>query len=115
MEPETNLCNIIGCSIAGEDNFLFRLGTIIQSAFNIIFAGLIIYGIFMIIKAVYKIISSEGDESKLESGLKSVRGVYFGIIIIFVGLIGLVIIFALFNVTELPDVGNAPGINDPFQ
>lgn len=68
----------------------------------------------MIIKAVVKIISSEGDTDKLESGIKSIRGVYFGIVIIIVGLIGLVIIFALFNVTELPDTPEVPMFTNPF-
>jgi hypothetical protein len=111
---EPTLCNIIGCTIAGEDNFLFRLGTIAQTVFSLIFAAIIVYGIYIIIKAVIKIISSEGDTDKLESGLKSIRGVYFGIVIIIVGLIGLVIIFALFNVTELPDTPDVPLITDPF-
>ncbi len=116
---DDSLCGIVGCDINQGENYLLNLDNIVQTGLTVLFSLIIIYGIFMIIKAVVKIISSEGDEGKLESGLKSIRGVYYGVVIIFVGLIGLVIIFALFNVTELPDNVDLPGgdggvITDPF-
>ncbi len=115
-----DLCQLIGCDVVGEENYLFNLEGIIRTGFSLIFAAIITYGIFIIIKAVYKIISSEGDAGKVESGLNSIKGVYIGVIMIFVGLIGLVALFAIFNVTELPGSPTLPSdtdgsiINNPF-
>ncbi len=115
-----DLCQFIGCDVVGDENYLLNFGNIIRMGLNIIFGAIIVYGIFIIIKAVYKIVGSEGDAGKVESGLNSIKGVYIGIVMIFVGLIGLVILFALFNITELPGNPGLPGsdegpvINDPF-
>lgn len=113
---DDSICGILGCDVVTPgDNFLFEIGNIVRTLLSLTFAAIIAYGIFIIIKAVIKIITSEGDAGKYESGLKSIKGVYLGIIMIFVGLIGMVIIFALFNFTEIPSAPDVPGlVTDPF-
>lgn len=114
------LCNIFPCNEAspclGADcggDSLSVVGSILQLVLSLVFVGIIIYGIWLIIQAALKIVRSEGDESKIQEGTKLIKGAYIGLALIFVGLIGLVIVFVIFNATDIfrvsPD-GNPPGL-----
>ncbi|MDQ6986088.1 MAG: hypothetical protein Q9M91_05785 [Candidatus Dojkabacteria bacterium] len=75
------------------DLFTFTSGSI--------FIGFILVGVIYIIKAVIKIIRSQGDEAKIEEGMKIMKGVYIGIGLVIIGIIGLVILAAGFKAGDL--------------
>lgn len=94
------ICDFIPCNVPCADGSCDALGSttsIIRWGVSLIFVGIIIFGVFLIIKASLKIIRSEGNESMVQEGAQSIRGVFIGLIVIFIGIIGVVIIAVLFN------------------
>jgi len=101
-----SLCDFVPCKsggcVDGEcASSLLDLNTLIRTGLSTVFVLIIAYGIFLIIRAALKIIRSEGDKDKVQEGIENVRGVFFGLIIIFVGIIGIVLITVLFNATNI--------------
>lgn len=87
-----------------------QVTNVIKFGIAAVFGLIIIYGIFLIIKAALTIIRSNGDASQVEAGANILRGVYVGIGIIFVGIIGLIIVIAFFGAGGITNVElNAPG------
>lgn len=87
-----------------------QVTSVIQLGISAVFALIILYGIFLIIKAALTIIRSNGDPSQLESGVNMIRGVYIGIGIIFIGIIGLIIVIAFFGAGGILNTTvNTPG------
>jgi len=111
-------CSLLGCGqFANSPFFDFtNVGGIIRIGLASIFAIIIIYGVIMVIKATLTIIRSEGDPAKVQQGFGVVRGVILGIVIIFVGLIGMVVIIAFFGGGGIVNVTpNTPdGLNIPL-
>ncbi len=68
-----------------------------QFALSLIFVGIIAVAIFIIIKSALKYIQSEGDQAKVEEATKAIKNVFIGIGALLVGIIGLVIIIAVFQ------------------
>lgn len=96
--PQNNngLCTIFGCD--NYANVDISLVSIISLVTSFVFIFIVILGIVKIIIGVYKIIQSEDSQEKLVEGQSLIRGVWIGIGIIFLGLLGLVVVFVLFNV-----------------
>jgi hypothetical protein len=87
-----------------------QVSNIIRFGIAAVFVAIIIYGIFLIIKAALTIIRSNGDPTQVENGANILKGVYIGIGIIFVGLIGLIIVIAFFGASGILNTTlNAPG------
>jgi uncharacterized membrane protein YidH (DUF202 family) len=89
-----------------------QTSTTIRSTFNLIvsliFVAIIIFSIYVIIKAAIKYIRSEGDPAKIEEAQKAIKSVFIGIAALFVGLIGIIIIIAFFGAgNALNTTGNA--------
>jgi len=127
LEASGNLCDFLPCDQAGFcadgscADALTSTSTYVRWGFTLVFVGIIILGVVMIIRAALKIIRSEGDDKKVQEGAETLKGVFFGVIIIFIGIIGIVIIAALFNATnifnqnpEVPTDGSGPLINIPI-
>lgn len=96
----TTACGLLGCNLIGIDISRFdnlnAIG-ILSLIASLIFIGILVIGIFFIIKGALKIVRSEGDVSKVQEGQNIFRGVFIGIIMIFVGLLGLVLMLAIFQ------------------
>lgn len=111
-------CSLLGCNTVANSAFLdfSNIGGIIRIGVASIFALIIVYGIIMVIRATIRIIRSEGDPLKLQEGFGIVRGVILGIVIIFVGLIGMVVVIAFFNAGSIVNVTPQPpsGLNIPL-
>ncbi|MEP7103844.1 MAG: hypothetical protein ABI721_04005 [Candidatus Dojkabacteria bacterium] len=115
--------NQTGCGLLGCTQFLnspfwnfTSIGGLLRIGMASIFAIIIIYGIVIVVKAVLKIVRSEGDPTKIQEGYSMVKGVFIGIVLIFVGLIGLVVVIAFFGaggiINTTPIV--PPGVTIPL-
>lgn len=97
----TSFCEIFGCSeFTNFDPSNVTLGgavSVVQWGASLIFVIIIIIGIFSIVRGSYKMINSEGDDAKIQEGFKVIRAVWIGIGLIFLGLIGIVVISAIFG------------------
>jgi hypothetical protein len=89
-------------------NISDQVKSLIQFGVSLIFVIIIIFGIYLIIKAALTIIRSEGDEGKIQEGAKIIKGVYIGIAIIFVGIIGLLLVLAFFRAEGIAGVDTKP-------
>ena len=102
--PGQTACGLLGCSNLGidptrfEDLNVLQIFTLITS---LIFVGIIALGIFYVVKAVIKIIRSEGDPSKVEEGSKIFKGIFIGLIMILAGIVGVVLMVALFQAGDI--------------
>lgn len=115
LEGDVTACGLLGCDNLGIDVTRFEDLNILQIAsllVSFIFIGIIALGIFFIIKAVFKIIRSEGDSAKVEEGSKIFRGIFIGLFIILAGIVGLVLMVALFQAGDVfntnPEVPELP-------
>lgn len=97
------VCGLLPCNtyensafnISGDLNG--QVGGFVRLFVSLIFVLIVLYGVFMIVRAALKIIRSEGDAGQVEEGQRMVKGVLIGIGLIFVGVIGLIVIFAFFG------------------
>lgn len=79
-----------------EDNFNF--------AASLIFMVLIGLGIVKIIIAAITIIRSESNAEKFTQGANTLKGVWTGVIILFIGIIGLVVVTIILGYTGIFEV-----------
>lgn len=112
----SSACGLLPCNIYDNsafpinENLNLKVSDLIKVGLGAVFVLILIYGIFLIIKAALTIIRSEGDEAKIQEGSGAVRAVFLGIGIIFIGIIGLVILIAFFGASNLTNQElNAPG------
>lgn len=110
-------CGLLDCTKYNQSPFwdFTTVGGLIRTGVSLIFALIIVYGVFMVVRAVVKIIRSEGDPAKVQEGYSIIRGVYIGIGIIFIGVIGIVLLIYFFGSGNLtiqnpitPDGVNIP-------
>lgn len=106
----------IGSGTDLEENVNSTIENSVKLVLNLVFVGIIILGIFYVIKAAMKIIRGEGDPGVIQEGVTTIKSVYFGVALIFAGIIGLVIVSGIFGATTLFNIElNEPeGINLPF-
>lgn len=100
-----SFCEVFGCTDFSNFNpgnvTLGGVVSLAQWGASLIFVIIIIIGIFSIVRGSYKMINSEGDDTKIQEGFKVIRGVWIGIGLIFVGLIGIIIISVIFGGTGI--------------
>ncbi len=70
---------------------------LVQTLVSLIFVGIIIIAVYVIIKAAIKYIRSEGNDEKIQEAQKAIKSVFIGLVALFVGIIGLVLILVIFN------------------
>src|SRR5690606_26169469 len=84
-----------------------EVGNSIQSTITLIttliFIVIILFAVFIIIKAAVKYIRSEGDDTKIQEAQKAIKSVFVGIAALFIGVIGIIIVLAFFNVGDAID------------
>jgi len=71
--------------------------SIVTFLVSFIFVVIIIFAVYVIIRAAIKYIRSEGDETKIQEAQKAIKSVFIGLVALFIGIIGLVIILVVFN------------------
>lgn len=102
---------------SSEDTVNNTVEEYVRFGLSITFTLIMIYGIFLVVKAAFTIIRAEANADKVQEGFAGIKAVMIGFAVIFIGLIGLVVVVALFNGSgifspnvEPPD----PGSNLPF-
>lgn len=111
-------CSLLGCGLFQNSPLwdFSSVGGLIRTGVTLIFALIIVYGIFMVIKASLRIIRSEGDPTKVQEGFSIVKGVMLGFIIIFIGIIGMVVVIYFFGAGKIVDTDPTipDGVNIPL-
>ena len=112
---ETTACGWLGCNALGFDLTRFdnvNVLQIIALISSLVFIGIIVIGVVYVIKGSLKIISSEGDSSKIEEGTKIFKGVMIGLVMIFQGILGVLLMIALFDASSVTQVStDLPTLN----
>lgn len=108
----TSLCGLFPCDQYTQDSKNIDVGSLIKFGLSAVFVAIIIIGIFSVIRAALKIIQSEGDPKKLEEGTNVLKGVWFGLVIIFLGVFGIIFILIFFNAQGAvdPNTNFPPGV-----
>jgi hypothetical protein len=114
-----DLCGLLPCDqydINDVTNVNDRVENLVKYGLSAIFIVIIAIGIYQIIRAALKIVRSEGKQEDLEGGINILKGVWIGVGLFFVGLIGLIIILALLDSGGIvsTDVNDPPGVDLPF-
>lgn len=78
--------------------------SIVQSAMTILFVAVFIVAVFYTFMAAIKYIRSEGNEQKVEEAKNAIKAVLFGVAAMFIAIVGILLINAIFG-------GNAGGQN----
>ncbi len=102
---------------SSEDAVNNTIEEYVSFGLSIIFVLIIIYGIFLVIKASLTIIRAESNAEKVQEGFAGIKAVMIGIAVIFIGLIGLIVVVGLFSGSGIfsPDLESPdPGSNLPF-
>ncbi len=89
------------CGGLSQTETASQISNYVKLGLNLIFIGIIIISIYIIIKAALKYIRSEGDETKIQESQKAIKSVFIGIAALFVGVIGIIIVLAFFNATNV--------------
>lgn len=94
-----SVCDFFGCdSVLPDPGQPLDMGlSLARFGVSLIFTGFVAMGVFMIIKSALKYIQSEGNDEGVEAGANIMRGVFIGIGILFIGIIGIVIVLGVFS------------------
>lgn len=88
-----------------------QVTAVISSVLTVIFIVVFVVAIVYTFIAAIKYIRSEGNEQKVEEAKNAVKAVLFGVGAMFVAILGIVLITALFGIND-PTGGLAKAIND---
>lgn len=117
VSAQLAFCDLFPCDQVetGEGSLAERgtLGPYLSFGASMVFTLFIVFGIFIIIKAVVTIVRGEGSEESLEAGTKSMKSVFIGVVMLFLGIIGLLLITTLFGAQGIftTNVENPEGVN----
>lgn len=95
----TNLCTPGGNVSNTGTQVATSTANVLQLLLSLVFVGIIIVAVYIIIKAAIKYIRSEGDETKVKEAQKAIKTVFVGVAALFVGILGIVLILAFFQVS----------------
>lgn len=113
QSSNTGLCGLFPCDQYTGDSLNMDWGMLIKYALSAVFTVIIVIGIFSVVRAALKIIQSSGEAKQLEEGANMLRGVWIGIAVIFLGIIGIIIVLTIFNAQSIltPNLVVPSGIN----
>jgi hypothetical protein len=64
---------------------------------SVVFVGIILIAVYIIIRAGITYISSQGKEEKIQEAQKAIKNVFIGIVVMFVGIVGIILVLAFFG------------------
>ncbi len=98
-----NACDILGCpeSLIDGGQIVSSGSSLVEYAVSLVFPGLIVIGVFVIVKSAYRFIKSEGVTQEIESSQKAIKRVFIGIIMLFLGFVGYILILSFFNASKI--------------
>ncbi len=83
-------------------NSVDKISGFIRLALTLAFGVVILAAVAYSIMAAIKYIKSQGDAGQVEEANKAIKAIFQGVVAMFVGIIGVVLVFFIFNVA-LPD------------
>jgi len=104
-QVNNSICGVFGCEKIVDPFWLDSVSSapntinIIGLGFALFFVILIIFAIFRIIKAVYQILLNAEKSDIIKDQSKVIQNIFVSIGMLFIGFIGLLIIFAFFGFT----------------
>jgi len=93
------LFDLLGVGGSGTATFITNR---VQFAIYVILGLIILVAVAYSIMAGIKYIRSEGDPGKIEEAQKSIKAILMGIAAIFVGILGIILVYVIFNQTINP-------------
>lgn len=75
----------------------------LQLVVSLIFIGIMLISVFIIVRAGLKYIQSQGDPDKIKDATKAIQSVFVGIGVLVVGIVGLLLVLAFFNITGVSE------------
>jgi len=75
------------------------IGERAQLALFMVLGGLVLISVIYALLAAFKYIRSEGNPDKMEDAQKSIKAIFFGIAAMIIAIVGIVLVFAVFNAT----------------
>lgn len=97
---QVGFCDLFPC---GEDNAQVPViddpnstaNSLLIVGLSLFFSAFIGFGLLVIVRGALKIITAQAVDEKVEEGYKSIRAVFIGLGLTFVGIIGIAIVIAL--------------------
>lgn len=93
------LFDLLGVGGSGTATFVTDR---VQFAIYMVLGLIILVAVFYSIMAGIKYIRSEGDPGKIEEAQKSIKAILMGIAAIFVGILGIILVYVIFNQNITP-------------
>jgi len=93
-DPIKNIFGLMGKEGAGTSGFVTSR---IQLMLLLALGGIILVSVIYAGLASYKYIKSQGDPGQIEEAGKAVKAIFLGIAVLFVGIIGIVLVFVFFG------------------
>ncbi len=116
-----DVCDFLPCGVVpGYQSSATDSMTIVERLFyfgvSLIFVGLVAFGIFIIVKAAYKIVRSEGNEDQLQEGAKAIKTVFIGLAMLVAGIVGLLVMTYILGASDIfnANVESPDGIDLPI-
>jgi hypothetical protein len=103
MSNSITACEIFGCpnQVATGQEIISGTSNLVEWGTNLVFPFIILIGIFVIVNSAFKIVRSQGNTEQIEKAKKGFRGVFVGIAILIVGLIGYFLVISFFGASNV--------------
>lgn len=94
-----NIFDLLGEGGSGTAGFITsRVGTALFFALGVLVLFAVVYSLI----AAFKYIQSQGDPGQIEEAQKAIKAIFFGIAAMFIGIVGIALVFVFF-VSDQPD------------
>ena len=107
VKAQFALCDFFPCTEAQESSpdFEAEVYSTTESlallATGSIFLLILIYGVYLVLKGTLRMIRADGQSDRFVAGYSLIRTFFLGLGLLFVGLIGLVVMSVLFDITGI--------------
>ena len=94
-KPLQDIFDLFGPKGIGAASFLSNRVALVLFLF---LGAVVLIAVFYALSAAIKYIRSEGDPGKIEEAQKAIKAIFLGIAAMFIGIVGIILIFVFFNV-----------------
>ena len=94
-KPLQDIFDLFGPKGIGAASFLSNRIALVLFLF---LGAVVLVAVFYALSAAIKYIRSEGDPGKIEEAQKAIKAIFMGIAALFIGIVGIILVFVFFNV-----------------